>query len=95
MELIKITATELRLKTRDLVERVRFKGEHLVVENFGRPMVVMISYEDYMRIQEALGARLQTPGAALPVLASGQAAHKRLRGSKPSARGRNPERTRP
>ncbi len=54
MEPTRVTATELRLKTRDLVERVKYKGEHLLVENFGRPMVVMISFEDYQRVRESL-----------------------------------------
>jgi prevent-host-death family protein len=54
MEPTKVTATELRLKTRDLVERVRFKGEHVLIENFGRPMVVIISFEDYMQVKDSL-----------------------------------------
>ncbi len=56
MEPTKVTATELRLKTRDLVERVRFKGEHLLIENFGRPMVVMISFEDYLQVKDSLAS---------------------------------------
>ncbi len=55
-----ITATELRLKTRDVVERVKFKGERLVVENFGRPMVVIISFEDYERVKDLLAAGRET-----------------------------------
>ncbi len=54
MEPTKVTATELRLKTRDLVERVRFKGEHMLIENFGRPMVVIISFEDYIQVKDSL-----------------------------------------
>ncbi len=61
MELAKVTATELRLKTRDLVERVKFKGERLLVENFGRPMIVMISVEDYERVTDSLAAEKQAP----------------------------------
>ncbi len=60
MELTKVTATELRLKTRDLIERVKFKGEHLVVENFGRPMIVMISFEDYQMVKDWLRAAKET-----------------------------------
>ncbi|MGB8647734.1 MAG: type II toxin-antitoxin system prevent-host-death family antitoxin [Anaerolineae bacterium] len=55
----KVTATELRLKTRDLMERVKFHGEQLIVENFGRPMVVMISFDDYMRIRDQLNGNGQ------------------------------------
>ncbi len=60
MEPVKVTATELRLKTRDLVERVKFKGEHLLVENFGRPMIVMISFEDYLRVKDSLAQLHET-----------------------------------
>ncbi len=56
MEPSKVSATDLRIKTRDLIERVRYKGEHLVIHNFGRPMAVLISYEEYMRlVKEAIG----------------------------------------
>ncbi len=54
MEATIVTATELRLKTRDLMERVKFRGEHFIVENFGRPMAVVISVEDYMRVRDLL-----------------------------------------
>ncbi len=66
MEATKVTATELRLKTRDLMERVKFKGEHLIVENFGRPMVVMISFDDYMRVRDLLNGNgnSRDPGAS-------------------------------
>ncbi len=64
MEPVKISATELRQKTRDLMERVYFRGEHLIIENFHRPVAVMISYEDYMRVREAFADPDQT--ASLP-----------------------------
>ncbi len=51
---VTINATTLRLNTRDLMERVKFKGECFIVETFGRPMVVLISFEDYLRVQEHL-----------------------------------------
>jgi prevent-host-death family protein len=65
MEPTKVTATELRLKTRDLIERVKFKGEHLLIENFGRPMVVIISCEDYERVKGVLDAPRRSYGSAL------------------------------
>ncbi len=61
MEATIVTATELRLKTRDLMERVKFRGEHFIVENFGRPMAVMISVEDYMRVRELLYGEPRQP----------------------------------
>ncbi len=62
MEATIVTATELRLKTRDLMERVKFRGEHFIVENFGRPMAVMITFEEYMRVRDLLNGQSQ-PGA--------------------------------
>ncbi len=50
-----INSTELRTKTRDLMERVKFNGEAFVVETFGRPMAVIISFEDFNRVRELLG----------------------------------------
>jgi prevent-host-death family protein len=52
MEIQSIPATFLRLHTRDLLERVKYKGERFLVETFGRPMVVLISYDDYLSLQE-------------------------------------------
>ncbi len=70
MEPIKVTATELRLKTRDLVERVRFKGEHLLIENVGRPMGVIISFEDYMQVKDSLTSLHESE--ATPIRRNGQ-----------------------
>ncbi len=61
MDPVKVSATELRVKTRDLMERVKFRGEHLIVENFGRPMAVVISYEDYMRVKDMLADHKRQP----------------------------------
>lgn len=49
-----IPATFLRINVRDLMERVKFRGERFVVETFGRPMMVLISYEDYLCIRQYL-----------------------------------------
>ncbi len=53
-EPITINTTDLRIKTRDLMERVKFNGERFIVETFGRPMVVIISLDDFMRVKEIL-----------------------------------------
>lgn len=42
-----ITSTELRLKTRDIVESAKFKGQHFIVETFGKPMVAIVGIDDY------------------------------------------------
>ncbi|MDL1894897.1 type II toxin-antitoxin system Phd/YefM family antitoxin [Anaerolineae bacterium CFX7] len=47
MEPETINSTELRTKTRDLMERVKYNGEIFLVETFGRPMAVIMSVEDF------------------------------------------------
>lgn len=54
MEPERINSTELRTKTRDLMERVKYHGDRFVVETFGRPMAVIISIEDFHLAQAAL-----------------------------------------
>lgn len=49
-----IPATYLRLHTRDLLERVKYKGERFLVETFGRPMGVLISYQDFLSVRDLL-----------------------------------------
>lgn len=53
-EIETVTATFLRINTRDVLERVKFRGERFLIETFGRPMVVLINYEDYMCIRKYL-----------------------------------------
>lgn len=47
MEPIIINATDLRNKTRDLMERVKYHGDIYLVETFGRPMAVIMSVEEF------------------------------------------------
>lgn len=54
MEPTTINATKLRIETRDLMERVKFSGERFIVKTFGRPMAVIISFEDFQRVKAAL-----------------------------------------
>ncbi len=42
-----ISATTLRTKTRDILEQAKFKGEHYIVETFGKPMVAILGIDDY------------------------------------------------
>lgn len=51
-----ISATELRVKTRDIVEEAKFKNKHFIVETFGKPMVAIIGVDEYhelMRLKES------------------------------------------
>jgi hypothetical protein len=42
-----ISATQLRTKTRDILELARFRGEHFIVETFGKPMVAIVGIDEY------------------------------------------------
>jgi PHD/YefM family antitoxin component YafN of YafNO toxin-antitoxin module len=46
-ETVTINSTQLRKQARDIMEEVKFKGKHFIVENFGRPMVAIISTDEY------------------------------------------------
>ncbi|HSR34532.1 MAG TPA: hypothetical protein VLY63_28515 [Anaerolineae bacterium] len=45
-----ISATLLRTKTRDVLEQAKFKGEHFVVETFGKPMAVIVGVDEYWEL---------------------------------------------
>ena len=50
-----ISSTELRVKTRDIVEEAKFENKHFIVETFGKPMVAIIGIDEYnelMRLKE-------------------------------------------
>ena len=42
-----ITSTDLRVKTRDIIEGAKFNGQHYIVETFGKPMVAIVGIDDY------------------------------------------------
>lgn len=68
MDVQSIPATFLRLHTRDLLERVKYRGERFLIETFGRPMVVLISYDDYLQLQacwRAQAGKSAHPNAAV------------------------------
>jgi antitoxin (DNA-binding transcriptional repressor) of toxin-antitoxin stability system len=45
-----INATDLRIKTREIMERVKFKGECFLIKTFGQPTAMIISVEKYTEI---------------------------------------------
>ncbi|MBI4672797.1 MAG: hypothetical protein HY741_14150 [Chloroflexi bacterium] len=47
MPLQTISATDLRTRTREIMQRVRFQDEVFLVENFGQPMAVVLSPKVY------------------------------------------------
>ena len=42
-----ITSTELQKNTRNVIDLVRIKGDPVVVETYGKPMVFIVDYNDY------------------------------------------------
>ena len=46
-----ISATELRTKTRDILEEARFSGGQFIVETFGKPMVAIVGIEQYWEMR--------------------------------------------
>ena len=45
-----ISSTQLRVKTRDIIESAKFEGQHYIVETFGKPMVAIIGIDEYHRL---------------------------------------------
>jgi len=50
MEPVVINATDLRVRTREIMERVKYKGERFLVQTFGQPTAVIISVEEYDKL---------------------------------------------
>lgn len=42
-----ITSTELQKQTRDAIDYARVERDAVIVESYGRPMAVILSYEEY------------------------------------------------
>jgi hypothetical protein len=50
-----ISSTDLRVKTRDIMEDAKFNNKHFIVETFGKPMAAIIGIDEYnelMRLKE-------------------------------------------
>jgi PHD/YefM family antitoxin component YafN of YafNO toxin-antitoxin module len=50
-----VTSTELQKNTRTVIDWVRTRGDTVIVETYGKPMVAILTvdeYEDYLRYQE-------------------------------------------
>ncbi len=47
MEMTRINATELRIRTRDIIEQARFRGMRFTVHSFGKPVAVILGIEEY------------------------------------------------
>jgi len=47
-----IQSTDLRRRLREVLERVRIKGETLIVQSYDTPQAVLIPYEDFAEYRE-------------------------------------------
>lgn len=65
MSPIPVSATELRMRARELIERVHYYNECYRVETFGRPMAIIISCQDFEELQALLSQQAAplTPSA--------------------------------
>jgi len=55
-----VDATEVRRNFVDVADRVRLKGERLIVDRNGRPLVAIVSVEDAARL-DALPPAMMSP----------------------------------
>jgi prevent-host-death family protein len=60
-----ISVTDLRVRTREILEEAHFRGAHYVVERAGHEMVVIVGVEEYRRLLRAQ-AHLPNPPPVLP-----------------------------
>ncbi|NIV39972.1 MAG: hypothetical protein GWN58_64375 [Anaerolineae bacterium] len=51
-----ISSTLLRTNTRDILEQAKFRGEHFIVETFGKPMVAIVGVDEYWDLLEQVRA---------------------------------------
>ncbi len=51
-----IQATDLRVRTREILEQVRWKGTIYTVTNFGQPVAVLVPLEVYQQWRQLTGA---------------------------------------
>ena len=60
-----LKANEVRNNWRDIVDKAHTGEEDIVVERYGKPMVAVISYEDYLALEEQLDDLRATRRAAM------------------------------
>lgn len=53
-----ISVTDLRVKTREILENVHFRGRRYVIERAGQEMAVLLGVEDYHRLTRSLSEEL-------------------------------------
>lgn len=62
-----ISSTLLRTNTRDILEQAKFRGEHFIVETFGKPMVAIVGVEEYWNLLNQVRAANHSPTREEPL----------------------------
>ncbi len=44
-----VSSTELQKHTRDIIDQARIQGVSIVIETYGKPMVVLLPFEEYQQ----------------------------------------------
>lgn len=55
-----VSSTDLQKNTREIIDWTRVHGEPVIVETYGKPMAVILSYEDYQRWLQDVAARKES-----------------------------------
>ena len=50
MEPTKINVTDLRLRTHEIMEQVKYHGVKYLIHTFGRPTAIILSVDEYQKI---------------------------------------------
>lgn len=68
---IRITAAELHQRVGDILARIRYTGERVVIERPGKPIAAVVSIEDLERLQSTVGTtqRRRSPAEQRATLA--------------------------
>ena len=72
MELLRVGAEEFRRKLSDLLNRVGYGKDRVIVERHGAPVAVLIPYEIYQAFEKFMDSRgeLHLPEGSLEAIAS-------------------------
>lgn len=65
MELLRVGAEQFRRRLSELLGRVAFGNQRLIVEKNGKPLVVVLSYEEYQQLLSGVDPSVETAGSAL------------------------------
>jgi prevent-host-death family protein len=58
-----VTSTELQKKTRDVIDWARIERDTVIVENHGKPVVAILSFDEYQRLVKLLTKKPKTSAA--------------------------------